>query len=61
MRGPKIEKFARRTNYDQYESVNRLRDIMRRYGISHELARQGAVGDSLIVVGDATTFTLVEQ
>ena len=61
VRGPKIEKFARRTNYDQYESVNRLRDIMRRYGISHELARQGAVGDSLIVVGDATTFTLVEQ
>lgn len=58
--GQKIEKFARRTNYDQFESVNRLRDIMKRLGISHELVRQGAVGDSLVRIGDAE-FTLVEQ
>lgn len=61
VRGDKIEKFARRTNYDQYESVNRLRDIMKRLGISHELIRQGATGDSMIRVGDSTVFTLVEQ
>jgi obg family GTPase cgtA len=59
--GDKIEKFARRTNFDQFESVNRLRDIMRRYGISHELARQGAEGDSLVQIGESTPFTLIEQ
>lgn len=61
VRGEKIEKFARRTNYDQFESVNRLRDIMKRLGILHELMRQGAVGDSLVRIGDSTPFTLVEQ
>lgn len=58
--GEKIEKFARRTNVDQFEALNRLRDIMRRLGISHELARQGATGESLVRIGD-TEFTLVEQ
>lgn len=59
--GGKIEKFARRTNFDQFESVNRLRDIMRRYGITHELMRQGATGDSLVKIGESMPFTLVEQ
>ena len=59
--GQKIEKFARRTNYDQYENVNRLRDIMRRMGISHEIIRQGGVGDSLVQIGESEIFTLVEQ
>ncbi len=58
--GAKIEKFARRTNFDQPEAVNRLRDIMRKMGIHHELVRQGAVGDSLIQIGDSE-LTLVEQ
>lgn len=58
--GEKIEKFARRTNLDQYEAVNRLRDIMRKMGISHELVRQGADGESLIRIGD-TEITLLEQ
>lgn len=59
--GDKIEKFARRTNYDQYESVNRLRDIMRRLGISHELTRMGASGMSTVQIGTSTPFTLAEQ
>ena len=58
--GTKIEKFARRTNFEQFQSVNRLRDIMRKLGISHELIRQGAEGDSLVRIGDSE-FTLVEQ
>lgn len=58
--GEKIERFARRTNYDQFEAVNRLRDIMQRLGVSHDLIRQGATGDSLIQIGDAEPFTLVE-
>ena len=59
--GEKIEKFARRTNYDQFESVNRLRDIMKRMGIAHELSRAGAKGESLVQIGDSQTFPLVEQ
>lgn len=60
VKGEKIEKFARRTNFDQYEAVDRLRDIMRKYGIPHEIIRQGGAGDSLIVIGDSQ-FTLLEQ
>lgn len=59
--GAKIEKFARRTNFDQFESVNRLRDIMRKMGIAHELIRQGAVGETVVQIGGSTPFTLVEQ
>lgn len=58
--GKKIEKFARRTNFDQFEAVNRLRDIMKRLGISHELMRRGAEGDSYVVIGESQLFTLVE-
>lgn len=58
--GAKIEKFARRTNYEQFESVNRLRAIMRKMGIYHQLVRQGATGASIIRVGDSE-FTLLEQ
>lgn len=59
--GEKIEKFGRRTNYDQFESVNRLRDIMKRMGIAHELSRKGATGESLVQVGESQPFTFVEQ
>jgi GTP-binding protein len=59
--GEKIEKFARRTNFDQFEAVNRLRDIMKRYGISHELSRMGATGESLVQIGESEPFPLVEQ
>ena len=58
--GKKIEKFARRTNLEQFQAVNRLRDIMRKLGITHEIIRQGGTGESVIVIGD-TEFTLEEQ
>ncbi len=58
--GHKIEKFARRTNFDGYQNVNRLRDIMKKMGINHELSRKGAVGDSVIRIG-SSEFTLLEQ
>lgn len=60
VKGHKIEKFARRTNFDGYENVNRLRDIMKKMGITHALTRAGATGDSIIHIGDST-FTLLEQ
>lgn len=59
--GRKIEKFARRTNFDgTWQDVNRLRDIMKKMGITHELIRQGARGDSSIRIG-GHEFTLQEQ
>lgn len=60
VRGEKIEKFARRTNFDGFENVNRLRDIMKKLGISHELSRKGATGESIIRIGD-NEFSLLEQ
>ncbi|HEU5121998.1 MAG TPA: GTPase ObgE, partial [Candidatus Saccharimonadales bacterium] len=58
--GEKIEKFARRTDFSNFEGVNRLRDIMKKLGITHELIRAGAAGDSHIRIGDSE-FTLVEN
>lgn len=49
--GEKIERFARRTDFDNPEGVNRLRDIMGKMGITHELTRRGAESDSRILIG----------
>ena len=58
--GHKIEKFARRTRFDTHEGVNRLRDIMKKMGITHGLNRSGATGESIIRIND-DEFPLVEQ
>lgn len=60
VRGHRIEKFARRTRFETHEGVNRLRDIMKKMGITHALRRAGAEGDSVIRIG-ADEFTLIEQ
>jgi GTP-binding protein len=61
--GPKIEKFAARTDYGNVHSVNRLRDIMKKLGITHELIRQKAESDSIVVFGEAAEhrITLDEE
>ena len=58
--GEKIEKFARRTDLNNYASVNRLRDIMKKLGIRAELTSQGAEPDSVISIA-GKEFTLVED
>lgn len=58
--GPKIEKFARRTDLNNYASVNRLRDIMKKLGIRAELTSLGAQQDSVISIA-GKEFTLVED
>ncbi len=58
--GDKIEKFARRTNFMSVHGVNRLRDIMRKMGIEHELRRIGAVNSSQIMIGNQV-FELVDS
>lgn len=54
VRGQKIESFARRTRFDNEEGVQRLRDIMRKMGIMHQLVRSGIEADDIIQVGTAT-------
>lgn len=54
--GPKIEKFAARTDYNNVHSVNRLRDIMRKIGIAHELERQGVQPDDVVVIGESGEY-----
>lgn len=56
--GQKIEQFARRTDFQNDQGVQRLRDIMRRQGILHELVRQGIEAGQTIQVGndDANSF-----
>jgi GTPase len=49
--GKKIEKFAHRTKFGDYYAEQRLRDIMRRMGINHELQRQGAAGGQIVKIG----------
>ena len=58
--GEKIEKFACRTDLDNYASLNRLRDIMKKLGIRAELTSQGAQPDSIISIA-GKEFTLVED
>lgn len=50
--GEKIEKFARRTDFDNMQAVARLKNIMQKMGITHELKRQGAErGNSVSISG----------
>lgn len=60
IRGTRIEKFAQKTDYANPHSLNRLRDIMRRLGVTHELERRGALGTSIIKIG-SHELSLVEQ
>ena len=58
--GEKIEKFARRTDLNNYASVNRLRDIMKKMGIRGELTSLGAEPNSIISIA-GKEFTLIED
>lgn len=57
--GAKIERFAIKTDVYNYESANRLRDIMKKLGIRSELTRLGAEPDSIIHIA-GRSLTLVE-
>lgn len=52
VRGPKIERFARRTDFNNPAGVARLRDIMQKTGIMHELVRQGITPGASIRIAD---------
>ena len=60
--GHKIEKFARRTDFEDYHGRQRLRDIMKKMGIHHELLRKGAQPDSELRFGRSDDIiNLIEQ
>lgn len=54
--GPKVERFAGRTDFDNEDGVERLRDIMRRIGITHELRRQGIKAGDIVRISDKGSF-----
>jgi GTP-binding protein len=55
--GKKIERFASRTDFDNIHAVSRLRDIMKKMGIMHELRRQGVEsGDQVIIRGETLEY-----
>lgn len=51
--GTKIERFAAKTDFDNQHGVQRLRDIMRKMGIMHELIRQGIEPGNMVHIGSA--------
>lgn len=54
--GKKIERFADRTNFSSDDGLQRLKDIMKKMGILHELSRQGAEPGIKVTIGDKHTI-----
>lgn len=50
--GAKIEGFAARTDFENEWGVARLKDIMKKKGILHDLVRKGAKSGDTIKIGD---------
>jgi GTPase len=57
VRGRKIERFAARTDFESEEGVQRIRDIMRKMGITHGLVREGVQADDIVKIGLHGQFT----
>jgi GTPase len=56
--GRKIERFALRTDFESPEGLRRLRDIMRKMGIMHELERRKIESGQTIKFGKTTIGTI---
>jgi GTP-binding protein len=56
VRGEKIEQFAARTDFGNDEAVQRLRDIMKKMGILHDLVRRGIEAGQTIKIGNHGTL-----
>jgi len=54
VKGRKIERFAKRTDFANKFSVYRLKDIMERTGVLSELQKKGADADSEIKIAEKT-------
>jgi len=49
--GGKLEGFAQRTDWDNEDAVERMRDIMRKTGVGKELTKRGAIPGDRIRIG----------
>lgn len=56
--GKKIERFAKRTDFDSFHGTQRLRDIMKKMGIMHGLVRQNIEPGQKIAIGNPVIGTL---
>jgi GTP-binding protein len=54
VKGHRIEKFAARTDFSNEQGVRRLRDIMKKMGILHELHRRGINAGDIVKVGPSS-------
>lgn len=55
--GGKVDTFAARTDFSNDESIARLRDILRKLGVLHELSRQGAKpGDQVLFASGSIEY-----
>ena len=52
--GQKIEKFANRTDFNNVEDVDRLKNIMKKMGIAYQLRHLGAKEGSLVKIANIT-------
>ena len=52
VKGAKIEKFAYRTDFSSDQGVARLRDIMKKMGIMHQLRRENINPGDKIIIGN---------
>lgn len=56
--GRKIERFAERTDFNSAESLERLRHIMRKMGITHELTRKGLKPGQKVRIGKSSAHEI---
>ena len=56
--GKKIERFAARTNFESEPGLRRLRDIMHKMGITHELERKGVQQGDTVIIGKSNIYRL---
>jgi GTPase len=54
VKGHRIEKFAMRTDFANEQGIRRLRDIMKKMGILHELHRRGINAGDMVKVGPSS-------
>ncbi len=55
--GTRIERFAVRTDFNNLQGIARLKDIMQKMGIMHELQRQGIEAGDTIRIADKAQLT----
>lgn len=57
--GKKIERFAKMTNFSQWQAVDRLRDICDKMGINNQLRKMANRNEDILIrIGDSQEFYL---